>query len=185
MIILNLSFGYLISIIIYKLLVFFNKFIERLEKIHSYFSNIEANIWCRVGFIIIGGNAKHWVPSLEKISEGEFPKRIQERAKTLLKEKNIDIRTEIPTITKTSSSSSHQNSSNFSYNIFSVFRDREDFNAAELTLKNTDDDDHFVKDRDLVRQQKIQRLIDDETDKTPFSHERHVLGERRIETWGR
>ncbi|CAG8713430.1 6409_t:CDS:1 [Gigaspora margarita] len=55
----------------------------------------------------------------------------------------------------------------------------------KLNDRTLDDDDYFVKDRDLVRQQKIQRLIDDETDKTPFSHERHVLGERRIETWGR
>ncbi|CAG8714601.1 15413_t:CDS:1 [Racocetra persica] len=41
------------------------------------------------------------------------------------------------------------------------------------------------RNRDLVRQQRVQRLIDDETDNAPFSRERLVLGDRRIQTWGK
>ncbi|CAG8701771.1 9590_t:CDS:1, partial [Scutellospora calospora] len=50
---------------------------------------------------------------------------------------------------------------------------------------NKNDDNYLVKDRELNRQQKIQRLIDNGTDQEPFSREKAVLGDRRIQTWGK
>ncbi|RIB03406.1 hypothetical protein C2G38_2049295 [Gigaspora rosea] len=68
-----------------------NQIKKKLEKIHSYFSNTDVNIWCRDGFVANGGTVKQWFPSLKKIDKGEFPQKIHEKAQSLLKGKDLDI----------------------------------------------------------------------------------------------